>query len=85
MTVIHRYIEFYRTLIYVCLQGILRCLARAVVKFVHEQGELHRHFGANVRRMAAAMAADSLHSQGTSIISMERLCEYVCNHATSQL
>ena len=45
-------------------QGIERCLARAAVKFIHEQGELHRNFGANVKRMAAAMAADSAHTLG---------------------
>ena len=39
------------------VEGALRCLARAAVKFIHEHAEWHRDFGANVKRMAAAMAS----------------------------
>ena len=42
-------------------------------KRMSEQGELHRHFGANMKRVAAAMAADSVHSQAAAVVLLEEL------------
>ena len=52
-----------------CLNMLLACFR----KRMSEQGELHRHFGANMKRVAAAMAADSVHSQAAAVVLLEEL------------